>query len=195
MDRTGLHAFWRLCRFSRRRAACISHTTPIRETTRLHPRPTLEPHYNDERRTTCSRSGDLISMSMMARSANTSPRYFLCYRDPLEHDHNALPQDLGHAGLTARIQRFLQPLRSLQDQFTEVHVESTTANRYHITAVGRLDRTYFDGQQPKECLDKTRFIQDVDLVLDVEEDPTQGWVVVSNDDSTRPNTSECRNPA
>lgn len=105
------------------------------------------------------------------------------YRDPLEHFYDL--EQLDHVGLAASFQKDLQRYRSIQNLYSDVVVEATDDKHYHITAVGTSDRTYVDGQQPKVCQDKTRSIQDVDFVLDVEEDPTQGWLVVFEDDTPR----------
>lgn len=105
------------------------------------------------------------------------------YRDPLEHFYDL--EQLDHVGLAASFQKDLQRYRSIQNLYSDIVVEATEGKRYHITAIGTSDRTFVDGQQPKACQDKTRSIQDVDFVLVVEEDPTQGWLVVFEDDTPR----------
>lgn len=105
------------------------------------------------------------------------------YRDPLEHFYDL--EQLDHVGLAASFQKDLQRYRSIQNLYSDVVVETTGDKRYHITAVGTSDRTYVDGQQPTVCQDKTRSIQVVDFVLDVEKDPTERWLVVFEDDTPR----------
>jgi hypothetical protein len=105
------------------------------------------------------------------------------YRDPLEHFYDL--EQLDHDGLAASLQTDLKRYRSFQNLYTDVVVEATDDHRYRITAIGTSDRTYVAGQQPTVCQDKTRSIQDVDLVLDVEVDPTKGWLVVFEDDTPR----------
>lgn|GEM_PF-4323471 len=105
------------------------------------------------------------------------------YRDPLEHFYDL--KQLDHEGLTASLQTELQKYESFQNLYSSVVVQATDDNRYRITAIGTSDRTYVEGLQPGKCEDKTRTIQNVDFVMDVEVDPTKGWLVVFEDDTPR----------
>lgn len=119
------------------------------------------------------------------------------YRDPLNHYYKLKPENLDHVGLTASFQEYLKRFQSFQKVFSQVSVEATDAKHYQITAVETTDRTYFDGRQPLDCRGqgKTRTIQDVKLLLEVETDPTgKKWLVVSEDDVPLTTKPECHSP-
>ena len=117
------------------------------------------------------------------------------FHDPLLFDHGAPSAGLGHDGVAERYRKFLQPLKILVRTYREVRVTEESSNEYHITAVVTIDRTFLAGNQPGDCGSKTRFIQESEVDLTVIGSSPADWLVTRSGDTTRPGTSECRNPA
>lgn len=117
------------------------------------------------------------------------------YQDPLLYDHGVPTVQLGHDGVVARYRRFLQPLKSLVRTYRDVQVSANSTSEYRIAAIVTIDRTYFPGMQPSDCQAKTRFIQESEVDLTVIGKSSATWLVTKSGDTTRPGTSECRNPA